>query len=439
MLDAMPPSYRTIGIGLASIAIVLIGLGFSGVFSSPSTLLVDVTPAGCDALTYSVTLKDANGIGIGDSFVQTSINGALQEKLKTDQNGRFSSTLKVSAWCNQEITFKTEYTSSLLHKGASFEKTITVQKNSCEDGTSLGVCSTTKPSWLCASNATLLFDCTTCGCSQGKACDNNECVAGEIKTSRLIADLQKSLVKLNNSYASGSGIIFGYYEDGLHYNHTLILTNHHVLETAVSISDVNVVTSDGITHKANKIYYAPKGIDLAMLDANDHFGTQAFIDYAVMGVQGQNVVALGSPLGIQGSVSKGIISNFVPDEENKNYSFNAIQTDAAINPGNSGGGLFLESSGQLLGLNTYKYVDTEGLGFAIDIRELNALPNYANWLPWTAPATCWDGTPEGACSHDNIPGICYDGDLYAACGTCGCPENQYCITSGEQEGFCSSY
>jgi S1-C subfamily serine protease len=96
-------------------------------------------------------------------------------------------------------------------------------------------------------------------------------------------------------------------------------------------------------------------------------------------VRGQNVLALGSPKGLQGSVSRGIISNFGTRSTKENYKIKTIQTDAAINNGNSGGGLFLVKTGELIGINSFVMKDTVGVNFAIDISELQGLPATDTW------------------------------------------------------------
>ena len=88
---------------------------------------------------------------------------------------------------------------------------------------------------------------------------------------------------------------------------------------------------------------------------------------------------MGSPLGIQNSVSKGIISNFFDAETRSEYDYTAVQTDAAVNPGNSGGGIFLVKNGQLIGVTTFKlvlaqYELAEGLGFAVPVSLIEEFP-----------------------------------------------------------------
>jgi len=82
--------------------------------------------------------------------------------------------------------------------------------------------------------------------------------------------------------------------------------------------------------------------------------------------QGDKVYAIGSPVGLQNTVTAGIFSGYKQNNENqKKY----IQTDAAINPGNSGGPL-IDERGYVYGINTMILKNTEGIGFAIPIEEV---------------------------------------------------------------------
>lgn len=87
---------------------------------------------------------------------------------------------------------------------------------------------------------------------------------------------------------------------------------------------------------------------------------------------GEEVVAIGSPYGLAGSVSTGVISyplRVIPDSEGNQTNY--IQTDTAINPGNSGGPLF-NANGEVVGMNTLKIADgtTDNMGFALPIDEV---------------------------------------------------------------------
>ena len=82
---------------------------------------------------------------------------------------------------------------------------------------------------------------------------------------------------------------------------------------------------------------------------------------------GENVIAIGAPLGLERSVTQGIVSAL-----RKADGINYVQTDAAINPGNSGGPLIDVATGRVVGINSFKGRpdETEGLGFAVAASEL---------------------------------------------------------------------
>lgn len=156
---------------------------------------------------------------------------------------------------------------------------------------------------------------------------------------------------------AGSGVIIT--KDGF------IATNHHVIDSATSIS---VRTSDGTSYKATLVGSDAK-TDLAVIkiDATDLPAavTGKYEDCKV----GDTVVAIGNPLGeLGGTVTDGIISALDRDVTIDGNIMSLMQTNTAINPGNSGGGLF-NTSGQLIGVVNAKSSGEgiEGLGFAIPI------------------------------------------------------------------------
>lgn len=155
-----------------------------------------------------------------------------------------------------------------------------------------------------------------------------------------------------------------------------ILTNYHVISNARS---VEVKLSNSQTYKA-KVLLADPAHDLALLkiDApNLHPATLS----ASHGLEvGQLVYAIGNPFGLNGTMTRGMISSIRSVREpNGNLITDAIQTDAAINPGNSGGPL-LDSQGDVIGITTM--IDTggganqnAGIGFAIPIDTVKAVLN----------------------------------------------------------------
>ena len=141
----------------------------------------------------------------------------------------------------------------------------------------------------------------------------------------------------------------------------IALTNAHVVERA---TDIEVITLDGSKHRA-KVIGMDKKTDLAVLRLDD--GRNSF-RFARLGdsdkVQvGDWVIAVGSPYGLQSTVTAGIISAKARQIDQGPFD-DFLQTDAAINPGNSGGPL-VNMQGEVIGINTAIVAGGSGIGFAI--------------------------------------------------------------------------
>ncbi|MDB0018657.1 trypsin-like peptidase domain-containing protein, partial [bacterium] len=191
----------------------------------------------------------------------------------------------------------------------------------------------------------------------------------------LAAQAQPAVVQLNVGGAEGEGTGSGFVisEDGY------IVTNHHVAGGVGEDGTVEVVFSDEST-ATGTLVGSDAGYDLAVVKVNrDGLPTLPLGSSSDVRV-GDVAVALGSPLGLQGTVTSGIVSALerpvtAGGQGQGSTSFiNAIQTDAAINPGNSGGPL-LNGSGEVIGVNTAIASlgavggpgGSIGLGFAIPI------------------------------------------------------------------------
>lgn len=164
---------------------------------------------------------------------------------------------------------------------------------------------------------------------------------------------------------AGSGIIIGKSDSVLY-----IATNYHVIEDA---EEINVGFNDGEIVKASVTGYDEDNdiavVQVAFSDMKD--STSEKISIATVGdsdsIQvGEPSIAIGNALGYGQSVTVGYISALNRNIEGSDGSF--IQTDAAINPGNSGGAL-INAKGEVIGINSVKYVDSkvEGMGFSIPI------------------------------------------------------------------------
>lgn len=170
---------------------------------------------------------------------------------------------------------------------------------------------------------------------------------------------------LNNSTESlglGTGMIVS--ENGY------ILTNWHV--AGEKYSNCYVTLENGNISNGN-VVWSDKDLDLAIIKVSASNLTQITLGDSDSIKIGQTAYAIGNPIGLefQRTVTSGIISGIdrtvkIDDEKGASYMEDLIQTDATINPGNSGGPL-INSKGEVIGINTVKITEAEGIGFAIPI------------------------------------------------------------------------
>lgn len=177
--------------------------------------------------------------------------------------------------------------------------------------------------------------------------------------------------------AAGSGIIIS--DDGY------ILTNNHVISSDTSTSSFYAIT-EATSIKVN-LYNSDETFDATVI------GTDSYTDLAVLKIDktgltpatlgdsnnvkvGEFVMAIGNPLGMDYSVTTGVVSAVNREVESEGTTYYAIQTDAAINSGNSGGAL-VNANGEVIGVNTLKLSGTgiEGIGFAIPISSTTSVVN----------------------------------------------------------------
>ncbi|MBN6033863.1 S1C family serine protease [Amycolatopsis sp. 195334CR] len=195
-----------------------------------------------------------------------------------------------------------------------------------------------------------------------------------------------SVVQVNTTTregeAIGSGVILS--SDGR------ILTNAHVVDGATG--DVTITLSDGTKYQAT-VLGADTKADIAVLQAKNASGlTAAKLGDSSQVQVGSEVVAIGSPAGLQNTVTSGIVSavgrqlsdvgqqeqpqspfgRTSSQQQQQGPSYTAIQTDASINQGNSGGPL-VNANGQVIGINSSIYSPSSGgsvgIGFAIPIND----------------------------------------------------------------------
>ncbi len=164
------------------------------------------------------------------------------------------------------------------------------------------------------------------------------------------------ITAMDGEYSSlGSGFFIG--ED-------MIVTNYHVIEGSDKIV---VRTADEKKYNVDTILGYNANLDLAILKLDKKIQPISISrDKAKVG---QTIYTLGSPLGLTGTMTKGMISTASRVMED---GVNYIQIDAAISPGNSGGPLVNEY-GEVIGINTMYYIDGQNLNFAININEVQKI------------------------------------------------------------------
>lgn len=172
------------------------------------------------------------------------------------------------------------------------------------------------------------------------------------------AALGPAVVQIERGDGLGSGIIYD--ASGL------VITNAHVVGDA---TDVNVRLTDGTKLSGTVVGRDPSS-DVAVVKVDGN-GKLAVARLSTDGVRvGQSVYALGSPFGLQSTVTAGIVSAVDrPVDGEQGVAINMIQTDAPINPGNSGGAL-ANRKGEIVGINTAIFSEkgeNNGIGFSIPI------------------------------------------------------------------------
>jgi putative serine protease PepD len=190
--------------------------------------------------------------------------------------------------------------------------------------------------------------------------------------SKVLPSVVKIAVATSQGEATGSGIVIS--KDGL------IVTNNHVVSGAGQGAKISVMLNDGRVVSAT-IKGTDPLTDLAVIHADATDLTPATLGQSGKLAVGQGVVAIGSPFGLEATVTSGIVSALNrpvtsgDEQQDSTTVFPAVQTDAAINPGNSGGAL-IDLAGQVVGINSaiktaggsgQSEGGNIGLGFAIPI------------------------------------------------------------------------
>jgi len=168
--------------------------------------------------------------------------------------------------------------------------------------------------------------------------------------SGIIENAIKSVVTIRTDISQGTGFIID--EDGY------IITNAHVMEDA----EAAVIITYDEEMKSVYLIGLNKKMDICLLKIDGKYEKLRLADFDEAKV-GEKVIAIGNPLGLQFSVSEGIISAIHREISGEEQTY--IQTDAALNPGNSGGPL-INKEGEVIGINNFKVSYAEGMGFALE-------------------------------------------------------------------------
>lgn len=173
--------------------------------------------------------------------------------------------------------------------------------------------------------------------------------------SGIVESLIKSVVTIRTNSGQGTGFII----DSSGY----VVTNAHVLadENGFLASGIQAITSEQETKSAEFIGY-DGNLDIALIKISGNYQEVEFGNSNNVEV-GEKVIAIGNPLGLDFSVSQGIVSAVHRTGSNDLDYY--IQTDAALNPGNSGGPL-IDIEGKVIGINNFKIGGGESLGFALE-------------------------------------------------------------------------
>lgn len=229
-----------------------------------------------------------------------------------------------------------------------------------------------------STNKTSLITAAPASTGDGVSAIVEECMPSIVAITNLSQKQLQNWFGQIQSYevpSAGSGILVSEDKDSLY-----IATNNHVIEGATTLT----IRFCDDTTAAAEVKGTDPSMDLAVVQVKKsdvQADTLSAIKVASLGDSdkikvGSQAIAIGNALGYGQSVTVGYISALerevtTQDEgTGKSYTNNLIQTDAAINPGNSGGAL-LNSSGEVIGINSAKYNDTsvEGMGFAIPSNE----------------------------------------------------------------------
>ena len=173
----------------------------------------------------------------------------------------------------------------------------------------------------------------------------------------IINDYKDIIVQIHTPGGSGTGFIVR--------DQNLIVTNRHVIQGNQEV----IIRGENFKKTLTDVIYSDALNDIAFLKIPEGLlsDRQVAISNELVNA-GQQIIAIGHPLGLSFTATQGIVSK----SERKFNNVDYIQVDAAINPGNSGGPL-INNKGEVVGVNTFIYRDGESLGFALPSITLNGI------------------------------------------------------------------
>lgn len=159
----------------------------------------------------------------------------------------------------------------------------------------------------------------------------------------------ESIFVIYSGNSAGSGFAIG---------ENTVVTNAHVIENE---NDITIYGYDGGIYRAS-VYLIDTSFDIAILSVENRKFVPLEIGDSDSIKAGDDIYAIGAPKSLDYTLTKGVVSN----KSRKFGKYTYIQIDAAVNSGNSGGPL-LNSKGQVIGVNSMKMSDAEGIGLSIPI------------------------------------------------------------------------
>jgi len=177
--------------------------------------------------------------------------------------------------------------------------------------------------------------------------------------SGIIENSLESVVTIRTDVGQGTGFIIS--------KNGYVVTNAHVLSGA---REMYILDYQQNRHSGELIGYNTT-FDLVLLKMSGNYNSLNIGNSDNVQV-GEKVIAIGNPMGLQFSVSEGIVSGINRAGENNIDAY--IQTDAALNPGNSGGPL-IDKEGEVIGINNFKVGGSENIGFALESNYIKQIIN----------------------------------------------------------------